>query len=727
MDDGSFDKKDVNLDEASLETPDMEESLETPEVGTTIEAEDTGSAEIAADTNVGDLPVDDIDPAVDTPSDTPVVKNNPFLDDAPVAEDEKGADVNDEATETVKDEPVEDKPVEEETPVSADEMPADDVTEEAPAVAEEPVVAEPVAEETPVEDVATGEEEPVAESAPEAASEPVAESVVNPVEEAAPAVAAAVATDVSPAPAEPAKEKKKGGNKALVIILVIVLLAAAGLCGWYFFSNMGSSSNNNEANNTAEEKEEVSYEIKGNGLNDFDLSFLKIENKGSNKVYSPLSIKIALGMLSKGADGDTKDQIDKIIGSYEAKKYINSENLSLANGLFVRNDYKENIKDSFVKTLNDEYNADVVYDSFENANNFNNWISNKTLKQIGGVFSDDEISQFNYILANALAIDMKWDNQLQCTWGSTDCIIYSVRFPHEKYSDDIEFVEDKNFDKITFDKQKDMPASKIGASINNYDIVKKIGEDKIKSTVKTEYEKWLKTADGEPYYDENGKALSADEYVEKVYLEELKANYGKVETSSNYSILNDDDVKVFAKDLKEYGGTTLQYVAIMPKETELKDYIKDVTAEQVNEKVSNLKELKKENFKDGVITKIKGHIPFFKYNDELELIDDLKSIGVKDVFDSKKADLSKLTSDKGAYIAEMKHVATIELSNDGIKAAAVTAGGGLGDASYAFNYEWDVPVEEIDMTFDKPFMYLIRDKKSGEVWFTGAVYKVGNN
>ena len=87
MDDGSFDKKDVNLDEASLETPDMEESLETPEVGTTIEAEDTGSTEVAADTNVGDLPVEDIDPAVDTPAEEPVVKSNPFLDDAPKAEE----------------------------------------------------------------------------------------------------------------------------------------------------------------------------------------------------------------------------------------------------------------------------------------------------------------------------------------------------------------------------------------------------------------------------------------------------------------------------------------------------------------------------------------------------------------------------------------------------------------------------------------------------------------
>ena len=712
MDDGSFDKKDVNLDEASLETPDMEESLETPEVGTTIEAEDTGSTEVAADTNVGDLPVEDIDPAVDTPAEEPVVKSNPFLDDAPKAE-EPAAEEPAVETPAVEESAADAEPVE--TPVETPVENVDEPAAETVSEPEEPAETEPVAE------------EPVAEATPEAASEATPEVATEAVEATAPAVAAAVATDVSPAPAEPAKEKKKGGNKALVIILVIVLLAAAGLCGWYFFSNMGSSNTNNEANKPTEEKEEVSYEIKGNGLNDFDLSFLKLENEGSNKVYSPLSIKIALSMLSEGADGDTKDQIDKIIGSYEAKKYINSENLSLANGLFVKDSYKADIKDSFVKTLNDKYNADVVYDSFGDATNFNNWISSKTLKQIDSVFSDDEISQFNYILANALAIDMKWDNKLQCTWGSNDCLIYNVSFAHEKYNDEVAIVEGDKFDKISFDKQKDMPASKIGASINNYDVVKKVGEDKIKSTVKAEYEKWLKTAEGEPYYDDSGKALSVDEYIEKVYLAELKANYGKVETSSNYSILNDDDVKVFAKDLKEYGGTTLQYVAIMPKETELKDYIKDITAEKLNEKISNLKELKKENFKDGVITKIKGYIPFFKYNDKLKLIDDLKSIGVKDVFDGKKADLSKLTSDKGAHIADMRHVATIELSNDGIKAAAVTAGGGLGDGGYPFEYKWDVEVEEIDMTFDKPFMYLIRDKKTGEVWFTGAVYKVGNN
>jgi serine protease inhibitor len=40
-----------------------------------------------------------------------------------------------------------------------------------------------------------------------------------------------------------------------------------------------------------------------------------------------------------------------------------------------------------------------------------------------------------------------------------------------------------------------------------------------------------------------------------------------------------------------------------------------------------------------------------------------------------------------------------------------------------FDYLFDVPVEEIDLTFDKPFLYMIRDTKTGEIWFMGTVYE----
>ena len=73
------------------------------------------------------------------------------------------------------------------------------------------------------------------------------------------------------------------------------------------------------------------------------------------------------------------------------------------------------------------------------------------------------------------------------------------------------------------------------------------------------------------------------------------------------------------------------------------------------------------------------------------------------------------------YINDAKHKANIEFTQDGIKASAASIMSGAG-AGGAFDYLYDVPVEEIDLTFDKPYMFIIRDKKSGEVWFSGTVY-----
>ena len=49
--------------------------------------------------------------------------------------------------------------------------------------------------------------------------------------------------------------------------------------------------------------------------------------------------------------------------------------------------------------------------------------------------------------------------------------------------------------------------------------------------------------------------------------------------------------------------------------------------------------------------------------------------------------------------------------------------GGRGAAGCGFVYNFDVPVEVIDLTFDKPYMFIIRDKNTGEVWFVGTVYE----
>ena len=80
-----------------------------------------------------------------------------------------------------------------------------------------------------------------------------------------------------------------------------------------------------------------------------------------------------------------------------------------------------------------------------------------------------------------------------------------------------------------------------------------------------------------------------------------------------------------------------------------------------------------------------------------------------------------LAGENRPYINVALHSADIDFSNNGIKAAAVTAIGGMGAGKDSWDYLWDVPVEEIDLSFDQPFFFLIRDKASGEVWFTGEV------
>ena len=102
---------------------------------------------------------------------------------------------------------------------------------------------------------------------------------------------------------------------------------------------------------------------------------------------------------------------------------------------------------------------------------------------------------------------------------------------------------------------------------------------------------------------------------------------------------------------------------------------------------------------------------------------DLNELGVTDVFDSTKANISKMTKQTGAYITDVDHKATIEFENEGIKAAAVSVALGSGDGGSGFDYKFDVPIERINLTFDKPYMFIIIDKESKEVWFAGTVYE----
>lgn len=505
--------------------------------------------------------------------------------------------------------------------------------------------------------------------------------------------------------------KKKNKSAIVIIIILLIIVAIVSVYFLYFKDGNLQLKDKKEVQKT---NQYSAYRLSGNSLEDFDLYFLQLENERKNKIYSPLSIKYALEMLEEGAVGETKEQISNIIGTYNAKKYTNGSNMSFANALFIKDSFKNSIKESYVNTLSNKYNANIVYDSFATPNVLNSWVSNKTFKLIDNLF--DNISDKDFILVNALAIDMEWVKKIQAERED-----YRVVFKHEDYGKYISGLNTSYYTGLDFkDVSYKTRASEIGAVANKYDIISDIGEEKIREEITNKYQEWLNSENYKFSSCNPGNDPDANTFVNQ-YIKELGTGYKHISSSTDFKFYNDDNVKVFAKDLKEYNGTTLQYVGIMPKNDSLDNYIKNIKSSDINGLINNLKSIELDSFKDGVITEIYGHIPLFKFDFELNLMADLNKLGINNVFDSSKADLSNLSS-SNAYISQATHKANIEFSNDGIKAAAATAVGGKGAGECGFDYNYKVPVEKIDLTFNNPYMFIIRDKVSGEVWFMGTVY-----
>lgn len=532
------------------------------------------------------------------------------------------------------------------------------------------------------------------------------------------------------------KSPKKVAVQLICIVVVLVAIVAGMLIGYAF-----KNKNAENVGMVVEPKTETSkidsvdtnkymaafkYDLKNNQLSNFDIAFLKVENNKENKIYSPLSIKYTLKMLEEGANGTTKQQISNVLEDYVVTKYTSNKNMSLANALFVRNTFKDSIKQSYVNNLKNKYNAEVVYDSFASAANVNSWVKNKTLDILPEILDNIDEDQ-DFLLINALGIDMEWKNKfLDKENNYKNGFQEDVYYSHENYYGgcNADTVQSKKFDN---DKQE-VSGMEIFASMDNYDIVKILGEDNIRKTVEEKYRAWIKEHGTNSW----GEALTGSAAIEKEvtsyldeYMEAIKSNYtkeGEIK-SIDFLLYTDDTVKAFAKDLKEYNGTTLQYIGIMPTNENLDTYVKNVDSIKINNIIGNLKELKRENFKDGVITRINGFIPKFNFDYTLKLKEDLAEIGITDIFDGEKADISGLTTTNNEYISDAIHKADIEFTQDGIKAAAATMAGGKGAGEPEFDYIYDVPIEEIDLTFDKPYMFIIRDKDTGDVWFVGTVYE----
>jgi len=103
------------------------------------------------------------------------------------------------------------------------------------------------------------------------------------------------------------------------------------------------------------------------------------------------------------------------------------------------------------------------------------------------------------------------------------------------------------------------------------------------------------------------------------------------------------------------------------------------------------------------------YLPKFKVTNSMNLNNKLQKMGMRDVFDASKADLSGITGYKGFYVSSAVHKAFIQVDEEGTEAAAATG----------------IVVEVVSAPFvfkiNRPFMFMIRHNPTGTVLFMGRV------
>lgn len=162
----------------------------------------------------------------------------------------------------------------------------------------------------------------------------------------------------------------------------------------------------------------------------FALNFFKktYAEDDDNTLVSPLSMEMMLAMIANGANGATKQEIEKALGLSTAdlnaylKDYMNGMPNSdtafakLANSIWVDNGYA--VKKPFLQTNADYYGAEIYQTKFDGKalEEINNWVSKNTDGMIPEILEEFPPNSV-MALINTVLFDAEWKNGYR---GSTE-------------------------------------------------------------------------------------------------------------------------------------------------------------------------------------------------------------------------------------------------------------------------------------------------------------------
>ena len=150
-----------------------------------------------------------------------------------------------------------------------------------------------------------------------------------------------------------------------------------------------------------------------------------------------------------------------------------------------------------------------------------------------------------------------------------------------------------------------------------------------------------------------------------------------------------------------YGNGHYSMQIILPKE-----------GKSIGEAIKAVNKTEWRNFIDNMEPgKVNVMMPRFSIEYAQDLTSMLTDMGAGDMFNRKKADMSKLCKSK-AWISSIMHKAKIEVNEEGTRAAAATGTVTIG----AFDIE---KAKTIRFKADKPFLFVITERATGMICFIG--------
>jgi serpin B len=153
-----------------------------------------------------------------------------------------------------------------------------------------------------------------------------------------------------------------------------------------------------------------------------------------------------------------------------------------------------------------------------------------------------------------------------------------------------------------------------------------------------------------------------------------------------------------------YDGGELSMVILLPEAGKFEAFEEGLQSQQVDAIISDLRHIE-----------VTLTMPKFEFDSEFSLKDTLAEMGMPIAFSS-SADFSGMTGKRELSISDVMHKAFVAVDEAGTEAAAATA---------VIVGLTAVPEPLVDVTVDRPFIFLIRDIETGAVLFVGRVLNPG--